>query len=327
MAVHAKRHTMETNARARQRWGYACGHWRRSFAMEPQGAMPARLPAIVATIAVMSALVAHPSSSQAQAEPPMPMPMPTSTQTPAQTPVQARAPTPIVIDQASAVFGHAAIGDAPGFPITLGRSGHYRLNSDLRVPAGLSGIVIKAPDVTLDLGGHTVHGPVDCTPDETTLTVACNAPSRFSAVVGISSVGGARASIVNGTVRGFAGLGLHVGDGAVLELLQVRSNAGVGIASGGSAAAGTVRAVLVRHNGGAGIVCEQMRIERSTFASNGGTGVDCVNSVFVNGVSRHNGGFGVADGSRHGLRSFGNRLGDESAPATDRAPAQDSAAR
>ena len=245
------------------------------------------------------------------------------------TPAGAQAGEPIVvIDQLSALAGSVSPGDPPGFPVTLSRSGHYRLSSDLRVPADTSGIVISAPNVTLDLGGHSVSGPVTCRHSEATRSVACDAASRFSAVVGIRSVGAAGAVIRNGVVQGFAGLGVHHGEGAVLDRLQVRSNAGVGIAGGaGHATAGVVRAVRVVHNGGPGIVCEQMHIERSTFAANGGTGVDCRGAWFVNSVTRHNGGHGVAEGARHGLRSFGNRLGDEAGVAADRLPVAAHAAR
>jgi hypothetical protein len=227
---------------------------------------------------------------------------------------------PIGIDQASALGGSVSPGDAPGFPITLSRGGHYKLGGDLVVPADTSGIVISAANLTLDLGGHTLSGPVSCTQAEATRSVTCDAASRFSAVVGISSVGAASAVIRNGTVKGFAGLGVHYGEGTVLDKLRVRSNAGVGIAGAGYATAGVVRAVLVKHNGGPGIVCEHMRVERSTFAANGGTGVDCRGAWFINTVTRHNGGYGVAEGSKYGLRSFGNRLGDETDVAADRMP-------
>jgi hypothetical protein len=231
------------------------------------------------------------------------------------------------IDQIGALAGNVSPGDAPGFPVTLSRSGRYRLTGNLVVPANISGIVISAPGVTLDLGGHTVGGPVTCRHDETARSVACDAESRFSAVVGISSVGASGAVVRNGVVQGFAGLGLHFGEGTVLDTLRVRSNAGVGMAGGSHAAAGVVRAVLVRHNGGPGIVCDQMHIERSTFEANGGTGVDCRGSWFVNAVSRHNAGRGVAEGSKPGLRSVGNRLADEAGVAADRLPQPFSAVR
>jgi cytochrome c55X len=164
---------------------------------------------------------------------------------------------------------------------------------------------------------------VRCSQRRATRAVVCDAPSRFSAVVGISSVAGAGAVLRHGVVQGFAGLGVHYGEGTVLDHLQVRGNAGVGIAGTAYATVGVLRAVAVEHNGGPGIVCEQMRIERSSFAHNGGTGVDCRGAWFIDSVSHHNGGSGVVEGRKHGLRSFGNRLPDEPGMAADRLPALD----
>ena len=234
---------------------------------------------------------------------------------------------PIGIDQNIAMAGNASPADTPGFPVTLSRSGHYRLTGDLVVPADTSGIVITAPNVTLDLGGHSISGPVRCKHKQATQSVACDAVSRFSAVVGVGSVGASGAVVRNGTVRGFAGLGVHYGEGTLLDNLQVRSNAGVGIAGGGYATVGVVRTTRVVRNGGPGIVCEQMHIERSSFVENGGTGVDCRGSWFVDSETRNNGGHGVAEGAKVGLRSIGNRLGDEPGVAFDRLPMLVNAAR
>jgi hypothetical protein len=227
----------------------------------------------------------------------------------------------IAIDQPTALAGKVSPDDTPGFPVTLSRGGHYKLNSDLVVPANTSGIVITAPGVVLDLNGHTVSGPVKCSRNAAKLSVTCDAASKFSAVVGISSVATVGAVVRNGIVKGFAGLGVHYGEATALERMQVRANAGVGIAGAGYATAGKLRAVLVEHNGGPGIVCEHMHIEGSAFVANGATGVDCRGSWFNKAVTRHNGGMGAAEGRKVGLRSYGNRLPDESSVAKDRMPA------
>jgi hypothetical protein len=226
------------------------------------------------------------------------------------------------IDQSAALAGLVSPGDAPGFPVTLARSGHYRLAGDLVVPADTSGIVITAPGVALDLNGHTISGPVRCRQKGPTRVVTCNAESRFSAIVGISSVAAAGAAIRNGTVAGFAGLGVHYGEASTLDKLRVHDNAGVGIAGAAYVTAGVVRSVHVEHNGGPGIVCEHMQIEGSTFAANGGTGVDCRGAWFTRSITRHNAGAGVAEGRKFGLRSYGNRLGDEPGVSADRLPAR-----
>lgn len=225
---------------------------------------------------------------------------------------------PQIIDQSRALTGGITPGDAPGLPVTINRSGHYRLGTDLIVPASTSGIVIEAPNVTLDLNGHSVSGPVKCAQNKTTRAVACSAPSRPFTVKGIDGVGAASTVIRNGSVRGFAGLGVHHGAGAVMEGLQIESNAGVGIAGEAHLQVSIVRDVRVANNGAQGIVCEQVHLVGSTFEGNGGDGVDCRRSWFSGCVTRHNGGRGVADGAKLGLHSYGNRLREDFGAAADR---------
>ena len=64
----------------------------------------------------------------------------------------------IVITQQKALAGNVTPGDAPDFPVTLSRSGAYSLGGNLSVPAGKDGIVIAAPDVTIDLNGFFMIG-------------------------------------------------------------------------------------------------------------------------------------------------------------------------
>src|SRR5260370_1213800 len=66
----------------------------------------------------------------------------------------------ILIDQHRALAGNITPGDAPGFPVTISASGSYRLASNLTVPTGLTGILIKANHVTLDLNGFIIRGSV-----------------------------------------------------------------------------------------------------------------------------------------------------------------------
>lgn len=221
---------------------------------------------------------------------------------------------PVTIDAAQAERGGVTPDDAPGYPITISQPGRYRLSSDLIVPAHADGIVITAPNVTLDLNGHSVRGPVRCTHSSASRAVACDWRVEPSARVGINAVAAPHSVIRNGSVTGFAGVGVRHGAAALLENLEVSANAGVGIAGAsivGAARAegGVLRQVLVKHNGGGGIVCDGLTVERSSFADNGGTGVDCRGGVFSDSVSRGNGGFGVADGFKPGLRTINNRLG------------------
>lgn len=217
--------------------------------------------------------------------------------------------SPQGLDHAHALQGDVTPFDMPGYPITISRPGRYRLVSDLDVPPHADGIVITAPDVTLDLNGYTVRGPVRCVHQPAHSTVDCNWLAEPQPRAGINSVAAPRSVVRHGTVQGFAGTGIRHGAAATLEHLEVHSNAGAGIVGPGPAEQGVIRDVLVRHNAGSGIVCDQMLVERSAFVENGGDGADCRRSEFADSVSRGNGGFGMADGFKPGLRAIQNRQG------------------
>jgi hypothetical protein len=92
-------------------------------------------------------------------------------------------------------------GGAPSFPITITQSGSYKLAANLNVPAGSDGIVIASGlNVTLDLNGFEVAGPVRCTKG------GCNANTMTTGIkIGSSSV-----RIHSGTVCGFGSAGIGV---------------------------------------------------------------------------------------------------------------------
>ncbi len=64
----------------------------------------------------------------------------------------------VLLDQAKALAGNVTPGDAPGFPITITQPGSYRLDGNLTVPFGGTGIVVMSANVTIDLNGFTISG-------------------------------------------------------------------------------------------------------------------------------------------------------------------------
>src|SRR6266540_3776373 len=69
----------------------------------------------------------------------------------------------VLIDQNRALAGGVTPGDTPGFPVTLSVPGSYRLTGNLTVPdANTTAIQIAADNVTLDLNGFSILGPVVC---------------------------------------------------------------------------------------------------------------------------------------------------------------------
>jgi parallel beta-helix repeat protein len=84
----------------------------------------------------------------------------------------------------------------------------FRLDEDLTF-AG-TGLVVAADNITIDLNGHTIHGPLPgCSPD---------CPTSL----GIQIWGRTGVSVKNGTVRGFS-YGLHLSHSDSNEIKAVRS--------------------------------------------------------------------------------------------------------
>jgi len=77
------------------------------------------------------------------------------------------------INQACALNGGCFSGDSAGFPVTIdGSAGKsYRLTGDLDLSSApnLSGIIVTGANVTLDMGGFEIAGPITCTSTDPTL--------------------------------------------------------------------------------------------------------------------------------------------------------------
>jgi hypothetical protein len=181
----------------------------------------------------------------------------------------------VTIDQARAEAGGVTPGDAPGFPVTLSQPGRYRLTANLTIAdANTSGIVITAPNVTLDLDGFTIAGPVTCAAYASPPTV-CSGTGNGDGIAVVLADYNARAAILvaNGTVRGMGRHGVHANssfDGFRVERLFALNNGNAGL--------------LV--NGGA--------ISDSQSSFNGQSGIRGNNLLLVNNVVRSNGSYGIS---------------------------------
>jgi hypothetical protein len=60
------------------------------------------------------------------------------------------------INQAAALAGGVAAGDLPGFPVTIGSDGNFRLTSSLAPQTSGTAIEITAIGVNLDLNGFRI---------------------------------------------------------------------------------------------------------------------------------------------------------------------------
>jgi hypothetical protein len=113
----------------------------------------------------------------------------------------------IEINQAAAEAGGITAGDAPGFPVTLSRSGSYRLTSNLASSSKANSLVrITAPRVTLDLGGFTLS----------------YCPQEFCGTGEENGIDADEldATIRNGNVIGAGGTCVRVGDQARVESVR-----------------------------------------------------------------------------------------------------------
>lgn len=179
--------------------------------------------------------------------------------------LSATAQAQALFDHNKALAGNVTPGDAPGYPITLSRPGHYRLTGNLTVPLDQTAIEVTAENVTIDLNGFTVAGPATCV--RTSAGVSCSG-SGSGVAAGVSM--GAYTTLRNGTVQGFY-RGVQARTGSVIESVTVRHNANSGVDTVMSAShfvhLNGVRAVL---NGGHGLSVGSRAIVTASAASDNG---------------------------------------------------------
>ncbi len=189
----------------------------------------------------------------------------------------------ILIDHNKALAGNVTPGDAPGYPVSISRSGSYRLSGNLTVAdADTGGILITAPNVTLDLNGFSVLGPVHCIYNGA--EVACddtgNGVGIQSSVPGLNEYEGN--AISNGVVRGFGHHGVSVGYGTLIDRLRVIGNGGDGIRGYGAVAITRSLAVYNRLHGISG---NNLNVQSSHAVTNGQHGINAnANTGYGNNV-------------------------------------------
>ncbi len=194
----------------------------------------------------------------------------------------------IVITQGKAKAGNVTPGDAPGFPVTISRSGSYRLATNLTVPAGKDGISITDHDVTIDLDGFRIHG----------FSAANNG------IVGTMHT----ATVRNGFVGLFRFNGISLGgDFHVIENMRIIGNASYGIYANGNST--LIRGNVVSSNGN-GMFARNSLVEGNVVAGNFGVGVRAARSTVLGNTITSNASYGifgdtVADGQQN-ITGYGN---------------------
>jgi hypothetical protein len=201
----------------------------------------------------------------------------------------------IPINQTRASAGGITPGDSAGFPVTISASGSYRLTGNLTVP-NFDGIDITAPDVTIDLNGFTMSGPVTCSGSGS--SIVCSPSSGWRGIRTFDPA--VRVVIRNGTVRGFGSAGVVVPAYSRVEHLVVTSNGGDGIYAGFYS---VIDAVQSSGNGGFGSgsgidLDRNVEVTRSSTFENKQFGVLCGDGCIIrDNVSKLNGTDGINVGN------------------------------
>jgi hypothetical protein len=202
----------------------------------------------------------------------------------------------VLINQNNALAGSITPGDAPGFPVIINLPGSYRLSSNLVVPdANTTAIWILTSDVTIDMNGFSITGPVECTGYPVT---SCTPFANGAGILGL--IGRNNISIFNGTIRGMGGgINLNGGTHIRIENIHVVNNGGDGILLPGTIDI-KVLSCTVSENRGTGISGGSGVISGNTVNGNGSDGINAGGSVTNNIVELNAGSGIVAFGSISG---------------------------
>ena len=190
----------------------------------------------------------------------------------------------VLINQAVALNGNVTPGDAPGFPVTISVPGSYRLSSNLTVPdANTTAIDVLADNVTIDLNGFSIIGPVSCVG----FPAKCNQDGQG---VGIQTNVHTNLKIFNGNVQGMGNHGIvALGFSNLIEKVHATSNAGSGIEAGPA----IVNLCTASFNGVTGLIASF--VSGSLAFANGGSGILAHESA-TNNVAALNGQQGIVAG-------------------------------
>jgi hypothetical protein len=178
------------------------------------------------------------------------------------------------------LINQATVMAAGGFPYKVTQPGSYKLSGNLVVSASSTdGIDINVSNVSIDLNGFTISGPVTCSGGGSSIRCVGNGGTGISAFAGLSA--GFNVTVRNGSVVGF-GTGINLqGSGSLVEEVHASGNSSLGL---------SVTYGLARRNIASG---------------NGSTGINTSNSEVIENVANLNGQIGLqAIGGMYGSNTF-----------------------
>lgn len=216
----------------------------------------------------------------------------------------------IEINMARAAAGGVTSSDSPGFPVTIDTSGSYRLTGDLTVASAATTVIevtSAASEVTIDLNGFAILGPVQCH------AFVCSPTGSGYGITGA----GAKLEVVNGAIRGMGVAGVYTTHSLRAHALRLTQNGTFGIisadmavitdsiaesngADGIYAYSGVIRGCSSDYNGQSGITTGLATVADNSVVGNKYIGINANAGSTVTGNSvnsNHNRGIQVYGGS------------------------------
>ena len=194
----------------------------------------------------------------------------------------------VLINQATSVNGLPGCTHA-GFPIVICQSGSYRLSGNITVSGTTDGIDITADNVTLDLNGFSITGPVVCQQSIPTVSADC---SPTNGGWGVNSTK-TNTRVINGAVRGFVIGVVSQGSGFWVENIEASGHYFSGIVNTNSSGYSIVRGNNASGNGNIGISVSTGVVSDNHANHNGNGGIDAAYSTVSNNTALGNGGYGI----------------------------------
>ncbi len=191
----------------------------------------------------------------------------------------------IGITMANIAAGYFTPGDSPGFPLTISKAGSYKLMENITVQsANTTAIQVMADNVTIDLNGFSIIGPVVCSG----YNLVCVTPGTGN---GIDAAYRDNLKVINGTIKGMGKYGILNGHSAIIEGVNVVSNGDTGIQLGGATA--SIRNCTAYNNGGNGLTAYRGNVSGSVASGNGLTGISVVYGILSGNTALANGTDGI----------------------------------
>ncbi|HYC57375.1 MAG TPA: right-handed parallel beta-helix repeat-containing protein [Candidatus Binatia bacterium] len=203
------------------------------------------------------------------------------------------------VPAASHAVGPTRLRAPRAYPLIISEPGTYELVENLTVPSSdTDAILVTASDVTIDLRGFVITGPVVCSGSPTT----CSPPGLGFGIY--TSGAAANTTIRNGTVRGMGRDGVHIASGNI-EGVRAVSNGENGIV----AERCVIRDSMASSNGLAGIVANSCVVTSNVASGNGDSGIRADAGPTIGNIAISNGNEGItSQGTPSGSAVFRDNM-------------------